>query len=864
MASVTAQWEAVTTAVDGLASAVTSYDIEYGVVGGALTQASTAGTSYSFDMPAGAHYRWRVRATAAEGVSQWSGFRYVQAGAAGIQGLQLEGATTCVTNYSEDISTAFLSGVALGSTIPSIYDGQVAHAITETAVSANHYARVNSPGAHDGVPETYLAYVKPIADFTWVRFWAFSQYANFNLQTGQPGVNVGTHVTNHYMEQVGDGWWKLVVQVSDNQGGSAERLHIGMGSGDVASWDDVYMGTPGRGFYVAGAETQVNSFETSHIVTAGAGAVTRAATSCIAPFTAIPELPDAGLTNDFCGQVVVQVDNDADMVALAVGESTGSMDNSYEVRRIGGTWQFIARRGSSWGSAAQVADASALADIRFRASPTDGMKIWVNTVSAEQSGETDPLSAPATVVQLDDRMGGGLQGFGIYKTVRLIPAALPDEVIENWLGAPEDPSYSWSFADQGIGQFNYTRDGGESVTHSSDGTRSVVVGNTAAFGDTRTGSGDSYGRALGLQTGPQAIPMHQSSHEFLDGGDPWITSNLTPSQTGVTSPYGGASWRMVPDAETNSFYLQQTVGIAPGVKYWYRLLVHPGNMQYIQVCRGNAWGADKLYFNVHLESGGQGNDSAGIDPDRYAIIPRCDGWLEVLWHDTGEASVTTNWFVALMDADTDSRLPDWTADGSEYIDVACFEMYEGEQLPSSMVTGVTPVNRAPEYSHTVLSDLTGWPNSISGDIAGQIVFTPAHSLHEQTDYLRIFELFEGGSHSLRLYAVNSSASGDEVDIRMRVQTSAGAWFTEVPDFRAYMYNRVDLRFRVTEADGLEFYIVGERHGWAQNASCPATDLMTTMTFGTNSSLSGQHFNGWIEKFSLTLDPVTREDIEGWT
>ena len=352
-------------------------------------------------------------------------------------GIQLEGAVTNLITDGEDLTNGWVNSADLTITADAgtIFGRPATSAQSNGSGTSKSMRCDYTTGTGDASSREFrvrIAVVGLVAgpqsldwgirgQSLWAEDWEIVEYFSggdqVTLFNGTDGVRAALDftadgVTPLHFEAKVTGLAEIdqVLRLYIYPGGNATNTHV-----QLISLVELYHDTPVIGSYVPSPAIG-----------------TRAATSCTAPFTGIPGLPDEGLTNDFCGQLVLQVDNDADMVALAIGESTGSMDNSYEVRRIGGTWQFVARRGALWGSVAQVADASALVDVRFRASSTDGMKIWVNAVPAEQVGETDPLSAPATAIQLDDRMGGGLQGFGIYKSVRIIPVALPDDTILGW------------------------------------------------------------------------------------------------------------------------------------------------------------------------------------------------------------------------------------------------------------------------------------------------------------------------------------------------------------------------------------------------------------------------------------------------
>lgn len=183
-------------------------------------------------------------------------------------------------------------------------------------------------------------------------------------------------------------------------------------------------------------QSEASTFSSSGIETPG-DAVLRAETKFAAPFTDIPNLPDLGLTNDFCGQVVVDLtdypDNAAGPRFLSMYDPPGQSrfviwsdgsDRLYSLAVFNGgalITQLAMSAATPW----------AVRDFRFK---LDGNVLtgWVDGVRFSKSFTFTGYSPPISVARLGTYLAGGLPGFGIYKYVRIVPEALSDADIEAW------------------------------------------------------------------------------------------------------------------------------------------------------------------------------------------------------------------------------------------------------------------------------------------------------------------------------------------------------------------------------------------------------------------------------------------------
>ncbi|MDB4312057.1 hypothetical protein N9937_01375 [bacterium] len=271
------------------------------------------------------------------------------------------------------------------------------------------------------------------------------------------------------------------------------------------------------------------TFPSSGIETPG-DSTTRAATVCNAPFADIPALPDEGVYNDFCGQVVVEFPQTMALspnLRLLQVRGGGVTDFIYITARDDGTIRMQGRRGGTYGAWVAAPSAGAtttLMDVRFKCSSTEGFKLWLNGGGpGVQSGETGDWPAPLNEVLLNDDVASpGATGFGIYKNVRIVPAAQTDQEIEGWAGAWEgEPVITGSAvvgstltATQGtltgtttLSSIAYTWHDGSTGT-----TYVVQEGDTDIYVDARVT--DTSGNAYGPYRSDTVAVVAEFTHDF--------------------------------------------------------------------------------------------------------------------------------------------------------------------------------------------------------------------------------------------------------------------------------------------------------------------------------------------------------------
>ena len=172
---------------------------------------------------------------------------------------------------------------------------------------------------------------------------------------------------------------------------------------------------------------------------------TRALPRVQALTTAIPDLPDAGLTNNFCVQFVWQapgngilgtsdnrifeLTNAAGGDAVTIRGANSTTGIRYNVWRGGATVLSAA-------SSVAAVEPGEIVDFRFRYSSTQGLHFWqsdkglIRRFEGTATGQPDTLGM--TTITLGDRIQGGRPYAITPMFLRIVPQDLSDAEIESW------------------------------------------------------------------------------------------------------------------------------------------------------------------------------------------------------------------------------------------------------------------------------------------------------------------------------------------------------------------------------------------------------------------------------------------------
>jgi hypothetical protein len=191
----------------------------------------------------------------------------------------------------------------------------------------------------------------------------------------------------------------------------------------------------------------------SFIYQGSEASATRALTSIRQTFDNLPNLPAAGFTNNYCGQVIVHlhcdfVDLDQYACFFSLTAIDGNTNAQIKAFNVSGYLRLHIRTPNE--TYAQI-DASSwtagIYDIRFRRDDTQGLKLWVNGLTASNSNATsmEPHTDPIQHFLVSDTWTNQVLNSATVVHARVHPTTLTDEEIEAWPSwdLPPTPDWPW-------------------------------------------------------------------------------------------------------------------------------------------------------------------------------------------------------------------------------------------------------------------------------------------------------------------------------------------------------------------------------------------------------------------------------------
>ena len=184
---------------------------------------------------------------------------------------------------------------------------------------------------------------------------------------------------------------------------------------------------------VWGPQLEQAPFHSSFIPSSFAS-TTRAATNCAQTFDNIPQLPDAGFVDNFCGQLVLNTDQAPSDNIMEI-HNAGTVDHFRVFRNADG--DIVVRwRVNNTNHQAVGAEPfpGGLLDVRYRVAGGQ-LTAWMNAEKVAAPSASGGATGALDEIGIGDINNAG-HAFGVYKLFRLVPLALSDEVILGWGGTP--------------------------------------------------------------------------------------------------------------------------------------------------------------------------------------------------------------------------------------------------------------------------------------------------------------------------------------------------------------------------------------------------------------------------------------------
>ncbi|WP_376870477.1 hypothetical protein [Albirhodobacter sp. R86504] len=217
------------------------------------------------------------------------------------RGLLLEAAATNLVDRSTGYSTTSWrrNGVSVGGpNATSPMAGVLSEMIVEDSSNGRHDIEYNFGSGQAGEAYSASIYVKQ-GTRSRVRFRCgrsdSAESITVNLISGAVEA-VGTRVTSHRCEDVGNGWWRLALTTTLDQTSTAQYLQVRLLD---ASGGDSYPGNGSGSINVWGAQREKGNSTSSHIVTDGARATRQQDVLTLPPRSGLYDLMlyfDAGIT----------------------------------------------------------------------------------------------------------------------------------------------------------------------------------------------------------------------------------------------------------------------------------------------------------------------------------------------------------------------------------------------------------------------------------------------------------------------------------------------------------------------------------------------------------------------------------------
>ena len=199
----------------------------------------------------------------------------------------------------------------------------------------------------------------------------------------------------------------------------------------------------------------------------------------------------------------------------------------------------------------------------------------------------------------------------------------------------------------------------------------------------------------------------------------WAKNFVTVTTDATTAPDGTMTAdKAIPNSSNAGHYIYQDSQILNTVKSTFSVDAKAAGYNFIQLTSSSGLtGAGSAYVNFNLTTGAIGNHSGASIT--YSIVSIGDGWYRCSITDTGNSTAQGRFLIAILNADTASRLPTYVGDTTSGVHLWGMQMsYNTASIPyvrsdgsivGTFTTGRPTIAISAEYGTADVSITTSKP-----------------------------------------------------------------------------------------------------------------------------------------------------------
>jgi hypothetical protein len=331
----------------------------------------------------------------------------------------------------------------------------------------------------------------------------------------------------------------------------------------------------------------------------------------------------------------------------------------------------------------------------------------------------------------------------------------------------------------------------------------------------------------------------------------WQKAASTVTADAAASPGGSTTADKVTPNNTNaSHYVLNDSSVTSGSAYTQTVYVKAAGYNYVQIASSTGFDTTASWINYNLSTGAAGNQGAGSFTSTITALP--NSWYKITMTATATSTVTGRFAIAVLHADTASRLPLYTGDGTSGL-----YMWGAQLEQASFASSYIPTTSA---SVTRAADDLSYP--VSGSVSDTdgtvyVEFIPNWSGGSGWDADWIGENTAGASQRLRLWhwsgqnnhtGIDRSGSGG---VRNQVDASSPT-LTMGSSYRMAMnYN----------SSAVKLFTNGTLRGQDTTLSLPYDSLSS---IGVGKSSAGHYAFSAIKNVKIWKQALSDADMQAFT